>query len=246
MQTLMHKITISILFPVLSFCVLHNINAQENQNSVIPFEKQNKNKNFKAFAAGMRLSYGNNKSLLDYIRFELPDYYIIPEEQKIPDFNVGYEFFGEAEYQLTKHFSLKADYSYSIKSLNSTAPQFSNYDFSVYTHNILLTGYYIIPGKYYYLKLGGGTGLAISELRKQTFGLIEEYNSTGINVKLESVLNTQISNSIAAYIGVFLSNSINATLKNGNGEKVISRSGEEINLNSFNIGLGLGLEIFIF
>ena len=194
----------------------------------------------------MRLSYGNNPSLLRFVQYELPDYYKVPESQQISDFNVGYEFFGGFEYQVAKNFSLKADYSYFVKSVNSTAPQYSMYDFTYYDNNILLTGFYLIPGEYFYLKFGAGAGLVLSKLSTQTYGLENNYNSTGLNLKLEGVLNTQISNSLATYFGVFLSNTFNSTLKKSDGSKLLNRAGEEVNLNSFRIGLSLGFEYFIF
>lgn len=222
------------------------LNTAVSQEKIISFEKQNKNTKYKSVSGGMRLSYGNNPSFLNYVKYELPDYFRVPESQQIPDFEVGYEFFGGFEYQLAKNFSLKADYSYFIKSLNSTAPQYLSYDFTYYNHNILLTGYYLIPGEYFYLKFGAGAGLILSNLSTQTFGLSGNYNSKGINTKLESVLNTQISNSIAAYFSVFLSGTFNGSLKNSDGSLLRTRPGEEVNLNSFNIGLGLGFEYFIF
>jgi len=223
-----------------------SLNSAVSQENIISFGKQNKNTKYKSVSGGMRLSYGNNPSFLKFVQYELPDYFRVPESQQISNFEVGYEFFGGFEYQLAKNFSLKADYSYYIKSLNSTAPQYSAYDFTYYNHNILLTGYYLIPGDYFYLKFGAGTGLILSSLSTQTFGLTGKYNSTGINTKLEGVLNTQISNSIAAYFSVFLSGSFNGSLKNSDGSLLKSRPGEEVNLNSFNAGLGLGFEYFIF
>jgi len=130
--------------------------------------------------------------------------------------------------------------------VNSTAPQYSMYDFTYYDNNILLTGFYLIPGEYFYLKFGAGAGLVLSKLSTQTYGLENNYNSTGLNLKLEGVLNTQISNSLATYFGVFLSNTFNGTLKKSDGSKLLNRAGEEVNLNSFRIGLSLGFEYFIF
>ncbi len=223
-----------------------SLNSAVSQEKIISFGKQNKNTKYKSISGGMRLSYGNNPSFLNYVRYELPDYFRVPESQQIPDFEVGYEFFGGFEYQLAKNFSLKTDYSYFIKSLNSTAPQYSAYDFSYYNHNILLTGYYLIPGEYFYLKFGAGGGLVLSTMNSQSFGLTGEFNSTGINTKLEGVLNTQISNSIAAYFSVFLSGTFNGSLEYSDGSLLKTRQGEEVNLNSFYVGLGLGFEYFIF
>lgn len=238
------EILIQVLIIILSL-LLNTVYSQDKEK-VIPFEKQNKNTKYKSFSGGMRLSYGNNPSLLRYVQYELPDYYRVPESQQISDFNVGYEFFGGFEYQITKNFSLKADYSYFVKSVNSSAPQYSMYDFTYYDHNILLTGFYLIPGEYFYLKFGAGAGLVLSKLSAQTFGLESEYNSTGLNLKLEGVLNTQISNSLATYFGIFLSNTFNATLKKSDDSKLLNRTGDEVNLNSFNLGLSLGFEYFIF
>jgi hypothetical protein len=218
----------------------------QDKEKIIPFEKQNKNTQYKSFSGGMRLSYGNNPSLLKFVQYELPDYYKVPESQQISDFNVGYEFYGGFEYQVTKNFSLKAEYSYFVKSVNSTAPQYSMYDFTYYDNNMLLTGLYLIPGEYFYLKFGAGAGLVLSKLSTQTYGLENNYNSTGLNLKLEGVLNTQISNSLATYFGVFLSNTFNGTLKKSDGSKLLNRTGDEVNLNSFKLGLSLGFEYFIF
>lgn len=238
------KILIQTLILFLS--LLLNTTYSQDKEKIIPFEKQNKNTQYKSFSGGMRLSYGNNPSLLRFVQYELPDYYRVPESQQISNFNVGYEFFGGFEYQIASNFSLKADYSYFVKSVNSSAPQYSMYDFTYYDHNILLTGFYLIPGEYFYLKFGAGAGLVLSKLSAQTFGLENDYNSSGLNLKLEGVLNTQISSSLATYFGIFISNTFNATLKKSDDSKLLNRTGEEVNLNSFKLGLSLGFEYFIF
>ncbi|MBN1634286.1 MAG: hypothetical protein JW917_08995 [Ignavibacteria bacterium] len=232
-----------LIIIILFFFTLNTVFPQEKVTS---FKKQNQNTKYKSFSGGMRLSYGNNPSLLRFVQYELPDYFRVPESQQIPDFEVGYEFFAGFEYQVAKNFSLKADYSYFVKSMNSSASQYSMYDFTYNCHNILLTGYYLIPGEHFYLKFGAGSGMVLSNLSTQTFGLISNYNSAGLITKLESVLNTQISNSLAAYFGVFLSGTFNGTLKKSDGSKLSNRTGEEVNLNSFMLGLSLGFEYFIF
>lgn len=238
-----HKVIQFLIIVIFCFFTVETISAQEK---IISFEKQNKGAKYKSISGGMRLSYGSNPSLLRFIQYELPDYFRVPESLQIPDFNVGYEFFGGFEYQLAKKFSLKADYSYFIKSVNSTASQYSMYDFTYNSHNILLTGYYLIPGEHFYLKFGAGTGLILSKLSTQMYGLLADYNSTGLKVKIESVLNTQISNSLAAYFGVFLSNTFNGAMEKSDGSKLLNRTGEEVNLNSFGFGLSLGFEYFMF
>jgi len=192
----------------------------------------------------MGVGYSNNPSLKKYIQYIIPDYSSLSPSDQLSDFSSSLEFFAGVEKQVSKKFSLKAEYSYFIKSYNVSARP--NFDFTYRNHQPYLITNYIIPYEYFYIKLGAGVGYIISDLTvKQYVGEID-YTSTGVGLKLESVVNAQVSKSVAVYLSGFIINTIMQDLKDKSGLELITSSNDKINLSSFGAGLRLGVEIYFF
>lgn len=206
---------------------------------------QMKKKKFTSFAFGMGISYSDNKSLNNFIAYELPNYNTIPPGQELSDFNTGIEFFGSVERQLLSNFSLKADYSYFLKSNNLTG-YYPNSDFTYYNHQIYLLANYIIPEEYFLIKIGAGAGYLFSSLSATNLGFENSYTSTGLGTKLEGVINFQISSSVAVHLNGFLYKTFQGKLKDKNDIELKSRSNESVDLSSFGLGLRIGVEIYVF
>jgi hypothetical protein len=210
----------------------------------VSFMVQNKNHLYTSFSFGMGVDYSNNPSLKKYIQYTIPNYSTFSPQDQLSDFTAGLEFFAGVEKQIARNFSLKAEYSYFIKSYNvAIAP---NYDFSYKNHQPFLIANYIFPNEYFYIKAGAGIGYILSDLTVKQFGGETNYTSTGIGLKLEGVLNAQISRNVAGYLSGFITNSILQNLKDKSGNELISSSGDRVNLSSFGVGLRLGVEVYIF
>jgi hypothetical protein len=231
-----------LCFIILLCAVLtEGIQAQEKTES---FSFQNKKSYYTSFAAGMGIDYGNNNSLNDFIGYEIPNYATLPDDQKLSDFKAGFEFFGSIERQLMKKFALKLDYSYFAKSNNIS--YYPNYEFNYYNHQILLTGSYIIPMEYSFLKLGLGVGKIFSDFSVKSAYTNGDFKSDGFALKGEGVLNFQLGKNLGAYISGYMANTFNKDLENDAGEKISNSGVTSVNLDSFMFGLRLGIEVYIF
>ena len=229
-----------LLFSVLSAGILH----AQNNTPPESFKNLNKKNRYTSFYFGMGASVGNNSSLIDYISGDIPFYNTIATSEQLSNFSEGLEFFGGAEFQLSKNFSIKPQYSYFIKSFSVS--QFSAYDYSYYNHQPYIIFNYVAPQDYSFFKVGAGIGYIISKFTRKEFGSETQYSSSGIGLMTEGVLNLQISGNLGGYIGGYISQTINGDLEDDNGNKLTNVNGDNVNLNSLTIGLRLGIEIFIF
>ena len=93
------------------------VNSQ-NKKTEKPFKKRF------SLSLGMGISMSTAPSFVDYVRNDLP----IVNKDSIKSFGVGFEFFGAAEYDVSKEFSLKLDYSYFVKNLSV------NYSYFTYNY----------------------------------------------------------------------------------------------------------------
>jgi hypothetical protein len=232
-----------ILTVILLLSFLSASNAQEIKHK--SFSEQNAKRNYTSIAFGMGASYGNNNSLKTYIGYELPGYNYLTDQQKLKDLGPGFDFFLTAERQVHRNYSIKADYSYFIKS-NGLSGLYPDYSFNYTSHRIFLIANYIIPMEYSYFKFGIGGGGIFSSLSNKFSSLESVYTSKGIGVKAEGVFDLQMGNTFAGYISGYLLNVFDSGLKDENGVEVLNRAGGKVNLSSFSAGVRIGVEIFIF
>ena len=218
--------------------------AQSTNTRIVSFGEQSKSGLYYSFSAGMEISYGNNPDLISYIGYELPNYNNLSDSRKFSDYGTGLGFFVAGEKQIAKNFSVKLDYNYLIKSNNLN--EYPNYDYTTYSHNFLVTGYYLIPGDYFFLKFGAGAGPVFYSFDEKIFSNENIYKSTGAEIKLDAVLNVQIAKSVATYFGVFAFKNFSPALKDSDGNKLLNRIGEEVTPGSQGVGLRLGIEVVLF
>ena len=237
----LRKLTIFIVIFV-NFSIICNASPLDSIRT--SFQEQNKKSDYISFSFGMGINYCNNNSLIDFIELQIPDYNTVPQNERFSQFSTGLEFFGGVEYQISRNFSIKGDYSYFIKSINIS--RFQNYDYSYINHQPYIILNYLIPQEYFFLKIGGGVGYLFSNLSVKEFSYQQDYSSTGIGLKLEGIFNAQISKNVASYLSGFITQSFQSDLKDGNNVVLKSRDNNTVNLSSFGLGLRLGLEVFIF
>jgi hypothetical protein len=211
----------------------------------VSFESLSKGKKYTSISFGMGAIYGNNTSLKNFIQYEIPNYGLLTRDQQLSEFYTGLDFFGGIEKQISKDFSIKAEYSYFIKSYNVN--MYPQYDFSYSSHQPGLMLFYIIPQEYSYIKVGAGTGYVLSNLTVKEYGLEKSYTSKGIGLKAELIFNAQIGKSFASYISGYISNTFLQNLKDNNGNELLTNvTKENVNLSGFGAGIRLGVEIFFF
>jgi len=159
------KLTIFILI-FINFSIICNASPLDSIRT--SFQEQNKKSDYISFSFGMGINYCNNNSLIDFIELRIPNYNTVPQNERFSQFSTGLEFFGGVEYQISRNFSIKGDYSYFIKSINIS--RFQNYDYSYINHQPYIIFNYIIPKEYFFLKIGGGVGYLLSNLTVKEFG----------------------------------------------------------------------------
>ena len=242
----MLKGNIYIIVAILFISLTPILNAETLDTIPKSLEKRMEIKKYKSFSFGMEINFSDNSSLKNFIEYELPDYVNIYNDNKLKSFTSGLGFFGGAEMQIAKHFSAKLDYKYFLKSYNSSENIYSNYDFSYNNHEIYLKGYYLVPIDYIIFKIGGGAGFLHSTFNYKYYATETSYTSNGLGITLEGIMNAQLSKNVAGYLEGYISNTFQSKLKSGNGIELKARNGDTVNLNSFSIGLRVGVEIFIF
>lgn len=215
-----------------------------NDSAMAPFSTQSKKSYFTSFSFGMGINYSNNSSLLNFIEFDVDGYNLIPNDEKISNFTSGISFFGSAERQILTDFSVKAEYSYLIKTTD--VPYNPSYQYSYYTHQPMLTVNYLWLQKFSYIKFGLGGGYFFSDFTRRYLNIDSDYKSSGPAVKFEIVFNAQLGKNAATYFSGFMQKSFMSDLKNSNGIYLKGRDDSKVNLSSFGMGVKLGLELYFF
>lgn len=241
----MKKTAYRKFFAVLAAAVILSANAANAQTvKHRSFAEQNLNRHYTSIAFGMGVNYVKNKSLDDYIGYELPNYNFLNDNLKLSEFRSGFDFFISAERQIHRNFSLKAEYSYFLKSNKSD--YYAEYSFNSSAHRLFASVNYLFPMEYAYFKLGIGGGGVFSSLTKSYGSLESDYTSTGLGIKAEGTFDLQIGNSMAVYLNGNIINVFDSGLKDSNGDELFNKSGGRVNLSGLSFGLRLGVEFFIF
>src|ERR1700674_2060933 len=96
-----------LIFALLAVSILHvsNLYSQSDTSRTLKIHKKQL-----SFALGMGVSYGHMTSFNNYLKE------VIGVSDSVKSFNIGIEFFGGLEYELSKKFSLRLEYSYFIRS----------------------------------------------------------------------------------------------------------------------------------
>jgi hypothetical protein len=233
----MHKIFLtSMIYFSFSFSFL---SAQD----IEPLQQQNVNTFYKSFSLGMGITYSNNPSVLDYIENDVPNYSVITSDSRLSEFSTGVKFFAGAEFQVKKKFSVKADYSYHIKSFE--VQQFTTYQYTIHNHEPTLMGYYLIQDEYSFIKLGLGLGYVQNSFTRTLGALSRTYSSNGFKIKSEGIINLQLGKNVSSLISGEIFHINLSDLKIDN-DYLLNTSGEKVNANSFGAGVNLGIEFYIF
>lgn len=184
-------------------------------------------------SGGMGISYFNSASLVDYINVNFSG------GDPISSFSSSAEFFLEGDYSLNPEFQIGAEYAYSIYSYNKVLG-ITNYDISINYHKSSLLAYYVIPGKGYKFKFGGGIGLRLAEVTER-IGQDTDYSSSGIGFVLRAQGLTTLGDDLYVLLGFDARYDINGEPSN-NGMKIINPiDNSNVNLNLLSFGFKIGV-----
>jgi len=191
---------------------------------------------------GMGIEFTSAQSLNDYLTANG----FVTFEERNTEFRTNVVFFIEGCKYINENFQLGIGYDLSIYSYNFAFPDLGTYKAEYEMHKPSLMAYYVIPGKGYNFKLGGGIGVRYITLTETipTLGGTE-YSSTGMGFLFKAVGNTTLGQNLYAQIGGALGFDFPGVPDN-NGDSFSYNNEEQkkVNINSFSAGIRLGLTYY--
>ncbi len=188
--------------------------------------------------AGMGINFASTPSLNDYLNQSN----FAPPTDQVATFNSSVIFSGEADYFLNDKYEIGLEIAYLLNSFNYSFG-FGKYEFAYDIIMPTATAYYVLKGSGYNFKFGGGLGLRFTgadETLPPTT-VATTYNATGFGVLLRLDGNTSLGGDFYANIGGDIRYDLNGKPKNGNDYLVNPVTKENVNLNSFSVGVRLGI-----
>ncbi|MBU1099851.1 MAG: outer membrane beta-barrel protein [Bacteroidetes bacterium] len=188
-------------------------------------------------STGMGISYFNAASMTDYINVNFAG------ANQLKSFNSSVEFFIEGDYEINPSFQVGLEYALSLYSFNSNGA-IAYYDFSVNFHKPTLLAYYVIPGKGYKFKFGGGLGYRSAQVTEK-IGTDREYSSSGVGLVLRAQGITALSENFFAMIGADARYDYNGEPKDGETYIINGLDDSYVNLNLISVAFKIGVVYFI-
>jgi hypothetical protein len=189
-----------------------------------------------AVTAGLGVDLVNAADIVDYVNS------MSPYSQRVDDFGVGAEFFSASEFSVSESWGMKLEYAYLIKSYNVTNPDPTFTAVSYGVHLPTVMAQYLIVGKGYLFKLGGGLGYHIAKISQEYSSTEKNYKSTGIGMKVEAEGNTAFDSHLYGLIAADVRYAIMSEAKNSDGKSLtIGVSGKNVKMNFFSLGIKFGL-----
>lgn len=176
----------------------------------------------------MGINFINTPSLRDYINQNYTN------GSEIGSFNSAVNFSAESDYHFPGSFAAGVELAYIFNSFTYNS-DFGQRELDYFFIMPSLTAYYILSGKGYNFKFGGGAGPRFSRV-KETFSYTSaEHSSSGFGLLLKAEGNTLLGGNIYANIGTEMRYDVN-------GNFTVNRPGDnKINLDAFSAGIRLGL-----
>lgn len=188
----------------------------------------------------MGINFMSTPSVKDYINQNFA-----PSDNQVGTFNTAVNFSGEVGYSLKPTFQIGLEAAYTLTSFTYST-SFSKYELSYGVFSPTLTAYYVVPGKGYNFKFGGGIGPRFVSADETIPPLTSSnnYKSTGLGFLLRAEGNTALSSNFFANIGADLRYDLNGEPKSGGNFIYNNASAQNVNFNSLAFCLRLGVTYF--
>ncbi|MEJ2104516.1 MAG: hypothetical protein P8X47_08075 [Ignavibacteriaceae bacterium] len=187
----------------------------------------------------MGINFLSVPSMQDYINFFHPD-------DQLGSFNSAVVFSIEGGHFISHSFLVSLEGAYQLFSYTNLSTA-GKYEMVYKLIPITAMGYYVIRGDGYNLKFGGGIGprFVTAEESLPGLGTTDNYNSIGAGFILRCEGNTLLGGNFYANLGADLKYDFNGEPEN-NGEKLTnSVYGQNVNFNTFALGVKLGVSYLI-
>jgi len=180
---------------------------------------------------------------IDFVSIpSLKDYIDQLQYEQLPDFNSAVNFSASYGRMISESYQLQAEVGYLLYSFTSGGID-GQYDLTYSLIMPSILNYYVLYGKGYNFKFGGGVGprfLSVDESLPGT-GSTENYSSVGYGFILRAEGNTAIAENVFAYIATDVRYDVNGEPAN-NGQKLYNIVYKEnVNFNSLSFGIRLGI-----
>jgi hypothetical protein len=175
----------------------------------------------------------------DYINFFHPD-------DQLGSFNSAIIFTIEGGHFLSPSFLVSIEGAYQLFSYTNVSTT-GKYEMVYKLIPVTAMGYYVIRGEGYNLKFGGGIGprFVTADESLPGLGTTDSYNSIGAGIIIRCEGNTLLGGNFYANLGADLKYDLNGEPEN-NGEKLTnSVYGQNVNFNTFSLGVKLGISYLI-
>jgi hypothetical protein len=187
--------------------------------------------------AGLGLNFISTPSLRDYLNVNFA-----PPDNQVASFGSAVNFSAEADFRVAKNYEVGMELAYLYNSYNYS-PFGGRYELAYGIIMPTITNYYVIDGPGYNFKFGGGIGIRLTSVNETLpfTSAPTKYSSTGFGILLRAMGNTALSSVVYANITGDIRYDINGEPKN-NGNPIMNNVlGNQVNLNSFSLGLTLGI-----
>jgi hypothetical protein len=188
-------------------------------------------------SAGLGVSLVHAADIVDYITTRYGP------EPKLNDFATAAEFFGTAELQLSESWGAKVEYAYLLKSYDDAIAQSPGLRFTYVVHMPTALVQYLIQGRGYVFKFGGGLGYHVATFTED-YALYggTSYSSRGIGLKLEAEGNTEFDSHLYAYIVGDIRGDMMSEFKSTQGTPLINPVNDKhASMSFYSVGLKFGL-----
>lgn len=187
--------------------------------------------------AVMGINFMSIPSMQDYLNQNFA-----PPNDKLGSFVSSVIFAGEGGLFFNENFEMTVEVAYQIYSY-TTSGLGGQYDLSY--NNIMpsILAYYVIAGNGYNLKFGSGLGLRFPDVDESlpATGSTITYTSTGYGVIARAEGNTLLGGDVFANIGAEIRYDVNGEPENNGNTLTNNVQGENVNFNTFSLGVRLGI-----
>ncbi len=197
-----------------------------------------KQKKHVSFFTGMGIQYGITPEFRDFLVASIP----YSTSDSIKSFNAGVEFFGGAEFDLSKSVSAGIDYSYYIRGLSYIYSP-AVFDYTITSHQPYVFVNYNLRKPKFNFKFGGSVGYHFQQLdNKINNSTTLKYTSSGASARLNITFLPKFSENFYVYLSGFAFANLYGKLKDENGEVLKApNSNTEADLKGYGVGARLGI-----
>jgi hypothetical protein len=189
----------------------------------------------------MGIDFINSPSLFDYINQNN----FASDGSQLPSFNTAVNFSSEYGRRITENFQLSAELAYLLYSYNASNIN-GRYDISYSLIMPSLLSFYVLSGRGYNFKFGGGVGIRFASVDETLPASVhsDNYTSTGFGGIIRAEGNTLLGGDFYATILADLRYDVNGEPKGSAGTLRNNVLNENVNLNSLSFGIKLGISYF--